>query len=133
MKLSSFRENTDKQDSGSPCLIGDAYFDVRRANTPEYQMQIEDIRNKLYGFAPKNVDANEVIAHWLAEHGVTDWGGVLDEGDLPLEFNKQNCRSVFLNPEYHLSLNALLIQHAGNYQNYLYDEVNKDVEEIKKN
>lgn len=133
MKISMYKEDKEKQEQGSPCYYGDAYFNVKRANTPEYQVQIEEIKNNLYGFAPKEVDNNKIVAYWLAEYGVTGWDGVLDEEDKELIFSRENARGVFLNPAFHLSLNLLLLQHAGNYNNYLFDAVNADIEQIKKN
>ena len=132
MRLDLFKESKDKQESGSPCYLDDGYFNVLRLHTPEYNKQIEDIKKLEYGFAPKDIDTNLVIATWLAEYGVTGWDGVLDEDDNELRFTRKNARKVFLNPAYYLSLNALLIQHASDYANYLFDDVNEDIESVKK-
>ncbi len=134
MNLSDYKESKKKQEKGSPCYIGDggSCFDVKRIHTPEYYKQIEDIKINLYGFAPKEIDNNLVLATWLVEHGVTGWSGI--EGDNGnLRYSKSNVRKVFLNPDYFLSLNALLIQHASDYNNYLHDEIEKDIEQAKKN
>ena len=131
MDLNDYKEDQEKKESGSPCYYGEAYFNVKRSNTPEYQLQIEELRNNLYGFAPKDIDANLIVGHWLAEFGVTGWDGVFI-GDVKLDFSRQNARKVFLNPDYFLSLNLLLMQHAGDYSKYLYDEVNKDIKQVKK-
>jgi hypothetical protein len=137
MNISDFRESQDKKELGSPCYIGDegSFFNVKRIHTPEYNKQIEEIKVELYGFAPKpsDVDNNLILATWLCEFGVTGWVGVDDgENDCELRYNKVNARKVLLNPEYFLSLNPLLIQHAGNYNNYLHDVTQKDIEAIKK-
>lgn len=135
MNLIDYRESVEKQEKGSPCYIGDggSYFNVKRIHTPDYYLQIEEIKVELYGFAPnpKEVDNNKVIATWLVEHGVTGWSGVEgDEGEL--KYSKKNARKVLLNPDYFLSLNALLIQHASDYNNFLHDEIKKDIEQAKK-
>lgn len=133
MNLNDYKENKVKQDKGSPCYVDDggSYFDVQRMHTPQYYKQIEDIKIELYGFAPKEIDNSLVLATWLCEHGVTSWSGVF-EGDSELKYTKVRARKVFLNPSYFLSLNALLLQHAGDYNNYLNDEVEKDIEQTKK-
>ena len=131
--LNLYREDKEKQERGSPCFLHEASFDVVRAGTPLYILQIEQIKKELFGFAPKEIDNGLVVATWLAEYGVTGWDGVIDEDDKDLAFNRVNARKVFLNPEYFLSLNALLIDHAFKYHNYLYDEACEDLEQIKKN
>lgn len=132
MRLSDFKEDPAKQESGSPYYVGDGCFYVKRINTTEYTKQIEDIKKELYGFAPKGMNSNLILAYWLAEYGITGWEGVLDEEDNELRYSKVNARKVFLNPAYFLGLNSLLIQHASNYANYLHDELAEDLEEIKK-
>lgn len=133
MNLKDYEENIVKQEKGSPCYIDDggSYFDVKRMHTPLYYKQIEDIKVRLYGFAPQEIDNGLILAHWLSDHGVTGWGGVFD-GDDELTYTEDRARKVFLNPSYFLSLNALLVLHGGNYNNYLSDEVEKDIEQAKK-
>ena len=133
MRLDQFKESNEKQESGSPCYLGDGNFNVKRLHTPEYNKQIDAIKKNEYGFAPKDIDNNLVLATWLAEYGVTGWDGILNGDDKPLKFTRKNARKVFLNPEYFLSLNAILIQHASDYNNYLHDELIEDVEAVKKN
>lgn len=133
MNLSNYKESKEKKESGSPCYVEDAHFDVKRINTAEYHKQIEEITKREYGFAPKEVDNNLILATWLCEHGVTGWDGVIGDDDQDLKYSKRTARKVFLNPDYFMSLNALLLHHAGNYNNYLYDEIVEDIENIKKN
>ena len=132
MRLSNYKESSRKQEAGSPCYVEEAHFDVKRIGTPEYSKQIDEITKKEYGFAPKDVDNNLIIAVWLCEYGVTGWDGVIGEDDKELAYNKRNARKVFMNPDYFMSLNLLLIQHAGNYNNYLYDDLLVDIENVKK-
>lgn len=131
MQLLDFAENPDKQEQGSPLYLDDGFICVKRIHTVEYNKQRESIRNSIYGFSPNDIDENLITGHWLAEHGVTGWDGILD-GDKELKFSRENARAVFLNPNYKLSLNALLINHAANYANYLFDEVKEDIEAVKK-
>jgi hypothetical protein len=133
MRLSDYKEDTTKQEGGSHCYIGEGFFLVRRFGTAETNKQVEDIKRELYGFAPKDIDTNLVLAHWLCEHGVAGWDGILDEEENALEYSQQNARRVLMNPECYLSLNTLLINHANSYSNYLYDEMIEDVETVKKN
>ena len=133
MNLDQYKESKEKQEGGSPCYLSDAHFNVKRFNTTESSKQIEDIKKREYGFAPKDIDFNLVLAIWLSEFGVTGWEGVLNEEGKELKYTNGNARKVFINPEYFMSLNAILIQHASDYNNYLYDEVLEDVEVIKKN
>lgn len=131
MNLELFAEDQEKQENGSPLYLDDGFICVKRIHTSEYSKQRESIRNNLYGFSPNDIDENLITAHWLAEYGVTDWEGVFD-GENELEFTRANARAVFLNPNYKLSLNALLINHAANYANYLFDEVTEVIEAVKK-
>ena len=134
MKLSLFKEDVIKQESGSPLYIDDGCFYVKRVGTAEYHKQIEELKKSEYGFvAPKQIDDNLLLALWLSEFGVTGWDGVLDEEEYELEFSRRNARAVFTNPAFYLGLNSLLISHGSNYANYLFDEVSEDVEQIKKN
>ena len=134
MDLSEYKEDLEKQEKGSPCYLRDsspAYFDVKRINTAEYIKEIESIKKQLYGFDLSKMDSNLIMAWWLSECGCTGWSEVFSNGKL-LDYSKANARSIFHNPAFYLSLNALLVQHAGNYNNYLHDEAEEDISEIKK-
>lgn len=132
MNISNYEEDKVKQENGAPCYIDDGSFNVKRFNTPESNIEIEEIKKKEYGFAPKEIDHNKVIAIWLTEHGVTGWSGVFDD-EKELEYSKQTARQIFLNPAYFLSLNLHLLQHASDYNNYLHDAIEEDIKVIKKN
>lgn len=132
MNLNDYLEDPSKQEQGSPCYLGDGAFYVKRIHTPEYNKQIEEIKNALYGFTSKEMDQNLIIAHWLSNYGVTKWEGVNNPDDSELDFSRANARKVFLNPGQFMSLNALLITHASNYANYLMDEVEEDIKQVKK-
>lgn len=164
MKLSAYREDSNKQSAGVPIYAGDAVFYMRRWGTPESQTFLKELRKKLFGPLHKDQvgDENKLIAEWLVEYGCVGWDGVLSEtasedeeyqwyeffhkfrhyfGKKELEkpavkelkYSKENARSVFLNPEYFLSLNSLLMQGAMNFENYLYDDASEDLDAIKKN
>ena len=93
--------------------------------------EIDVFKKQLYGFVLSKMDSILIMAWWLSEYGCTGWGEVFSNGE-PLEYSKANARSIFHNPAFYLSLNALLVQHAGNYNNYLHDEAEEDISEIKK-
>ena len=131
MNISTFEESAEKQESGSPCYIEDGHFNVKRFNTTQSTIEIEAIKKREYGFAPKDIDNNKVFALWLCEYGVTGWDGIGDD-EKDLEYSKSTARQIFLNPAYFLSLNLLLLQHASDYSNYLNDEAEEDVEAVKK-
>lgn len=132
MNLSTYAEDSAKQESGSPCHLDDSSINVKRVGTASFNGEIETIKRNLYGFAPNEVDHNLVMAHWLAEYGVTGWDGIFGDEGKELIFNKQNALSVFLNPAYHMSLNTILINHGSDYNNYLFDEIERDIEQTKK-
>lgn len=134
MNLNSYKEDLEKQESGSPFYMGeDACFYVKRVGTTQYSKQIEEIKRNIYGFAAKDIDWGLVLGTWLAEHGVTGWDNILDESDNKLDYSVLNARKVFLNPSFFNSLNAQLISYGSDYANYLFDEVTEDVDQIKKN
>ena len=133
--LSLFAEDTNKHIEGSPCYVNQMTFYVRRSGTKESSDFLKDISLKLYGAFPKPGEADEskIVAHWLAEYGVTDWENVTnDEDDSPMEYSKPLCRQLFLSKKYWLSLNQVLFAHATNFENYLNDEAYQDAEVLKK-
>tara|TARA_R110000822_G_C15113801_1_gene473244 strand:- start:276 stop:674 length:399 start_codon:yes stop_codon:yes gene_type:complete len=132
MNISIYEEDLEKHEKGSPLHIEDGCFNVKRFNTSESTIEIDSIKKREYGFAPKDMDYNKVIAIWLCEYGVTGWDGVFDD-EKELKYSKQTARQIFMNPAYYLSLNSLLLQHACDYNNYLHDEIEEDVTAIKKN
>jgi len=106
MSLDLYREDPDKQSSGSPCYISEMIFNVARIGTKKAQLQIAEI---------------------------TGWDNVKDdENGEDLEFSRSVARMLFLNKSYWLSLNQILISHAANYENYLNDQLYEDVEKAKK-
>jgi hypothetical protein len=110
-------------------------FYVARIGTKEAASQISEIKEKLYGLFPKpnDIDEHEVFANWLAYYGVKGWDDVTDgENDKPLEFTPTFARSLFLNKQYWMSLNQVLISHAANYENFLNDQAYEDAEELGK-
>lgn len=133
MKLSLYKEDLEKHESGSPLYVGEGCFYVKRVGTPEYYKQIEELKKLEYGFAPKEVNNGLLLGLWLSEYGVTNWEDVLDEDENPLEYSRKNARLVFNNSAFYLGLNSILINHGSDYANYLFDEVEEDIKEVKKN
>ena len=135
MNLNEYREDLTIHEKGAPISVGDAIFYIRRIGTPAAQKFIKELKLWLWGpFAnhPEQ-DANELLAHWLTEYGCTGWDGVQDAdtgADLP--YSQQAARKVFTNPEYYLSLNAILTNAASMYENYLHDQADEDAEALKK-
>lgn len=134
-------EDPKKQEMGSPCYmnIDDdiapddvAFFNIIRANTPEYNKQIEEIRRDIYGFSHVAVDNTLISAVWLAEYGCTGWDNIIDKNGNDIKFSRQSCKSIFANPELRLSLVPVLMLFAANYNNYLYDDAREDAEAVKK-
>lgn len=133
--LDLYREDTKKHFAGSPCYINQMTFFVARIGTKESTLQFKEIREKLYGLfpKPKDIDENEIFANWLADCGVIGWENVSnDEDDVTMDYSKITCRQLFLTEAYWLSLNQVLIRHATNFENYLFDEAYEDVETGKK-
>ena len=135
MLLSDYKEDAQKQESGSPCYLGNGCFYVRRVGGKQYLEEVEIIKRNLYGFSPTKIDQNEVMAHWLAEYGVTGWDDIMDGNDdnKPVEYSKKNARIIFLDKSYWQSLNIILFNHGSDYNNYLEDAAGEDVEQVKKN
>lgn len=133
--FSEFRECAEKQEAGSPCYLknGSTIF-VKRAETPNSKKEFKEIREQIYGLFPdeKLIDSDKVWAHWLSEYGVVGWEKLNDDDGNPVEFTRENARAVFLETENWLSLNRLLQYHAVNYENYLKDAAEGDLEAIKK-
>ena len=134
MNLSDYRESLKLQETGAPVYVGDAIFYVKRIGTVEAQAFIKELKLSLWGpFASHaEQDANELLAHWLTEYGVTGWKDVQDESGNDLPYSQQAARKVFLNKEYWLSLNAILTNAASTFEHYLYEQAEEDAEAVKK-
>lgn len=133
MDLELYREDPAKQCGGTEIHVGDGTFFVRRWGTPESQKQVKLIRMELFGPMHRYSDDDDtlVFAHWLTEYGVANWEGVYLNNE-PLPYSDHNARKVFLNPEYRISLNVILMTEANKFDNFLYDEAVEEIEEIKK-
>jgi len=134
MLLSQFKEDSEKQQNGTPIYIGDATFFGRRFGTPESKKVLKELRDKLFGPLHKWTDQDDdiLLGHWLTEYGIVGWEGVkTEDGELP--YNKKVARSIFLDSEYFLSLNSALIRDLNNFENFLYDAAEEDIEALKKN
>ena len=46
MNISNYEEDKVKQENGAPCYIDDGSFNVKRFNTPESNIEIEEIKKK---------------------------------------------------------------------------------------
>lgn len=134
MDLSLYKEDQRKQNEGSPMHVGDSTFYVRRWGTKESQIFLRDLKKRLFGpFHKSQEDDDKILfSEWLCGYGVTGWENVTD-GEQEIVFSKPVARDIFTNPEYYMSLNAILIQDAMNFENYLYDEAQEDIDALKKN
>lgn len=135
MLLSLYAEDSDKQLNGTPIYIESATFYGRRFGTPESKKVFKELRDKLFGPLHRwtEQDDDKLCAHWLVEYGIVNWEGVNEAEGVPLQYNKENARGVFLNPEYFLSLNARLIGELSRFENFLYDAADEEIEALKKN
>lgn len=135
MNINDYKEDLSKGEKGSPCYFttdsDSSYIDVKRIDTEQYKKEMSELTKHLYAFNDPEMNHDLIFAHWLVNHGVTGWSGIFD-GDDELAYSKQTAAKVFLNPEIFMSLNRLLLQHGRDYQNYLHDAANDDVEAIKK-
>ena len=137
VNLSIFAEDEALQKEGSPIypLEGESlFFCVPRAGGFLFQKQIKDIKRREYGVYHDEscVDMNLIHAIWLGEY-VTDFGGVENKKTKEeLLFNRANCRSIFNDRDFQLSLNVLLLIQASNFENYLTVEGREAIEELKK-
>jgi hypothetical protein len=134
MILSDYREDVQKHSAGAPFYIGDGCFYIRRWGTAESQKAIKEIRLAIFGPLHKTTEGDDeiLIAHWLVEHGVAKWEGVMLEEGKPLKYSKDAARKVFLNPEYFRSVNHTLWVGSQTWEHYLHDEAEKDLASAKK-
>lgn len=134
MNLSDYRESLSLHEKGAPIAVGSATFYVRRLGTSKANKKIKELKLALWGpfSAHDEQDANELFAHLLTEWLVTGWEGVSGEDNEPLAYSQASARKVFLNPEYWLSLNTILINAANYYENFLHEQAEEDTEALKK-
>lgn len=114
--------------------IGDATFYVKRIGAPECSAFIKKLKAELFGPFHKYQDGDDnlLMAHLLTEYLVTNWEGVSTEQGEPLPYSQAEARKVFLNKEYWLSLNLILINAANTFENYLYEQSDEGIEALKK-
>lgn len=134
MELALYAEDLDKQASGSTFYLGEGEILVRRWGTEESEKAMKDIRRSLFGPSHKgrHEDESLAVAHWLVEYGIAGWSGLKDESGEEQKYSNRAARSLFLDKRYFKSLNVLLLNHAIDYQNYLYEEAEEDLEDLKK-
>lgn len=139
MNLSQYREDLNKQKNGTPIYVGDAIFYIKRLGTPESTKAIKKISNRLFGPLHQYTqeDDYEKIAAVLAEYAVVNWENVYwsfnDEKEKrEFEFNEENKYKLFYSDEFKLSLNVILWNEAWKFENFLYEEAEDSIEEIKK-
>ena len=134
MQLSEYREDLTLHEKGAPISVGDAIFYIRRIGTPESNKFLKELRLSIFGpfCRHDDMDHNELFAHWLTEYGCTGWDGVQDESGADLPYSQQAARKVFLNPEYYLSLNTILTNAAATFENYLHEQLDQDIDALKK-
>lgn len=154
MLLSQFKEDSEKQQNGTPIYIGDATFFGRRFGTPESKKVLKELRDKLFGPLHKWTEQDDdiLLGHWLTEYGIVNWLNVEFESEVSLwqkflrfvkrdkskkieilPYSKKAAKEIFLDEEYFLSLNNLLIRDLNNFENFLYDAAEEDIEALKKN
>lgn len=135
MLLSSFAEDPEKQQNGTPIYVGDATFFCRRYGTPESKRALKELRDRLFGPLHKWTEQDDdlLMGHWLTEYGVVGWENVFTEEAKQLKYSKKDARNIFTNPEYFLSLNTILLRDISNFENFLYDAAEEDIEALKKN
>lgn len=141
MKLEDFNECPVKQKQGAPIHIQDATFYCRRLGTKEAKREVKRISNALFGPFHKYreiEDEDEKIAHVLCEYVVTGWEGVYNKG-VPLPYSIENAREIFLGAEdsegeggFRLSINRILWMGAWDFENYLIEEAEETIDELKK-
>lgn len=134
MSLGLFREDTELWESGAPIEAGTATFYVRRSGTPEYYEKRRNIANKLFGLYIQPKPEQEIIinSHMLAEYLVSNWVDLFDEDGNEVESSEENARAIFLDKEYQLSLNTVLINASWDFNNYLRLRSEEDLDELKK-
>lgn len=135
MTLAYFRESLEKQRDGVPVHVADITFYVRRWGTPESQSFVRELNKKLFGPFHKSQDSDlhTIYGEWLCGYGVVNWDGCRDaDNGMLLSYSEQAAREIFTNSEYYMSLNVLIINGAMNFENFIHDEANKDLEDLKK-
>lgn len=134
MNLADYRESLSMHEKGAPVAVGSATFYSKRLGTSKANKKIKELKLALWGpFANHDEqDANELFAHLLAEYLITGWDNVYTEEGEPLLYSKENARKIFLNPEYWLSLNTILINAANYFENFLHEQAEEDAEALKK-
>lgn len=134
--LKDFQECTKAHDQGIAIHPDDSdgFFLVRRIGTSKYNREIEEIKLTKYGYfaADSDVDYLALMGAWLAEFGVTGWGGIIDPvTGQEIPFSLQAARQIFTNPEY-IGLVSELITQASNRGLYLKAVIDSYEKELKK-
>jgi hypothetical protein len=139
MFLSSFSEDLKKHGGGAPIYVdssdGQITFYVRRIGTNESNKALKDLRRSLFGpfHSAADDDISQLYANWLADYGVTGWDDLVDsDTGEPVLYSKQAARDLFLDESYFQSLNSILINSAASFENFLHDEKEEAIDNVKK-
>lgn len=137
MNLGNYREDLKAQMQGTPCEIDGAVFNVRRANTPEYNKAFVEIKRALFGvwYSESSLTDDQVLeatGHLLAEYLVTGWYGLFDENGVEVKHSQKAARDIFTDPEFYQTINLLIVNHSSRYDNYLKKKLEEDIDSAKK-
>ena len=130
IEIPGYKENIKAQDEGTWVQAEHAdgwWFKIRRVGTPQYHSEVREIRLALNGPMPSDEYEPEIVSHWLAKYGVTDW-----QNDQEIPFSKQNALTLFTNRDYWLSLNLELYNLGANFRVFLEEYTKEEMEPLKK-
>lgn len=134
--LSNYREDLKKHDTGTPLTLFGMVFHVRRSNH-NWSKALIDVKRDKFGvfYSESELDFEKqswAVGAAVAQYLVAKWENVIvDESGETLEWNPGNAMAVFTNPEYFSLVNEILL-YANNKENYLYEQLEKDVSLVKK-
>lgn len=130
---SLFLQDVQLMDDGVWIDIASGSFKIRRWGTKQsdkifHRLRMVEFGEKLPRFSS---ETEMLYGIWLAEYGVIDWKNVCDKQNNEIEYSIQQARAIFTNPGYQSSLVTILFNEAQNYTNFLYQQADEDVEQLK--
>lgn len=131
--IDHLREDTGKWIDGAPVEKFGITFFMRRAGTKEAQLALRQLKMKMFrpGYEPDEYETMVLHGWWLAEYLCAGWKDMYST-DGELEYSIENARTVFQNESFYFSINNELILESLKWQNYLYDHIREEIENLKK-
>lgn len=131
--IDHLREDTSKWIDGIPVELYGITFYMRRSNTREATKALRDLKIQLFrpGYELDEYDYVVLQGWWIAEFLCVGWENMYSS-DGEVEYSIDAARTIFQNEQFYNSINNALVEECAKWQNFLFDQVKLEIENLKK-